>query len=54
MICGAFDVKFEEKKDETPPRPVDLQQKLKKQNVQEVDPHQVGNKQCRTSGPPKS
>ena len=45
MILTAFDMKFHEKKDELPPgghRPL---KKLKKNNVEKVDPPKVKNQQ---------
>ena len=38
MILTAFDVKFQEKKDELPPGACRLSNKLKKNNVDKVDP----------------
>ena len=52
MICMAFDGKFKEKKDEIPPEACRPLQKLKKNNVQQVDPHNSEKKQCRKSAPP--
>ena len=54
MILTAFDVKFHEKKNEIPPRACRPAKKLKKNNVEKVNPQKVEKKQCRTSGPPKS
>ena len=63
MIFSAFDMKFQEKKDEIPPRACRPSKKLKQNNVEQVDPtplkqnnvekvdpQQVETKQCRTSG----
>ena len=60
MIMTAFDVKFLEKKDELPPGACRPSKKLKKNNVEQVDPQKseqnnvgkvdlqkVKNKQCR-------
>ena len=54
MIVTPFDGKFDEKKDEIPPRVCRPLKKLKNNNVEKVDPTKVETKQCRTSGPPKS
>ena len=45
-----FDVKFHEKKDELPPGACRPSKKLKKNNVEKVDPKKVEKKQCRQSG----
>ena len=49
MIPTAFDVKFHETKHEIPPRACRPLKKLKKNNVDKVDPQKVEKKQCRTS-----
>ena len=54
MILSAFDIKFDEKKDEIPPRACRPSKKLKTNNVEQVDPQKVEKKTCRKSGPPKS
>ena len=67
MSLRAFDVKFDEKKDEIPSRACRPSKKLKNNNVQEVehqkvkksnvekvDTQKVEKEQCRKSGPPKS
>ena len=41
MILTAFDVKFQEKKDELPPGACRPSKKLKKNNVEKVDPQKV-------------
>ena len=54
MIPSAFDVKFDEKKDEIPPGACRPSKKQKKNNVEQVDPQKVEKQLCRKSGPPKS
>ena len=50
MILTTFDGKFDEKKDEIPPRACRPSQKQKQNNVEKVDPQKVEKKQCRQSG----
>ena len=50
MILTAFDGKFDEKKDEIPPRACRPPNKLKTNNVEKVDHQKVETKQCRKSG----
>ena len=45
MILTAFDGKFKEKKDEIPPRARRPSKKLKKNNVEKVNPQKVKIKQ---------
>jgi hypothetical protein len=44
MVLTAFDVKFHEKKDEIPPEACRPPNKLKKNNVEKVDPQNVEQK----------
>ena len=50
MILTPSDRKFDETKDEIPPGACRLSKKLKKNNVEKVDPKKVEKKQCRKSG----
>ena len=53
MILTAFDGKFDEKKDEIPPRACRPSRKLRKNNDDKVDHRTVEKKQCRKSGSSK-
>ena len=49
VMLNAFDVKFDEKKDEIPPKACRASKKLKNKNVEKVDPTKSEKqKQCRT------
>ena len=50
MILTAFDRKFREQNDETPPEACRPSITLKKNNVEKVDPKKVEKKRCRKSG----
>ena len=54
MILTPFNVNFHEKKDELPPEVCRPLKKLKKNNVDKVDPQKVEKKQCRKSGSKKN
>ena len=53
MILTPFDRKFDERKDEIPPRACRPPNKLNKNNVDKVDHQQVEQQPCRTSGQTK-
>ena len=50
MIVMAFDVKIDEKNDETPPGACRPLKKLEENHVEKVDPQKAKSKQCRKSG----
>ena len=52
MILMAFDVKFDEKRDEIPPGACRPSKKLKKNKVEKVDPEEVKRNNVDKEGPP--